>query len=711
MIDTRKACFRDLALIVALLAIYYAWPLLVPGMAFHGGDATLLTYPNRLLLREGLLNGIMPLWNPYAGLGVPALAEYQGAFLYPLNWLSCLFNPMTSSRLLAFFHILLQSIGTYALARWGCGFNRRPAMFAAVAQGVSSWNAAHIEQFMISATAAWTPLILCGWMLYLRRPGSRAALLTVSALTMAILAGHSQYWLYTIDLMALLLLVEPFRPTGQQIVKRKALKFVALAGIVLGACALSAAQLLPTLELARHSERVSDAPEYGMHASFPPDHLLYYLDPLAMPRWYEEMDPFRPVVELMPFIGRLTLALAVLALLTHLRRRLAWSLLLWAVVPLVLSFGGFLPNDGWLFRMAQAILPGWDGLRVPARLLSLTNLAVVLLAALGLQWLIERSSRLRPQLIKFIPLLACLIVMAEQWPVSWRLPLRHASKFTQPDPAASLIDNMPESDEPYRVFRLIDTVPIARFDAAAHAARLATLEPNTGVYAGVGTVRAYVEGLLPLLRTEDFLRAYWRNFYTPTPDAELLGLMNVQYIASDKPVEGSHWTVLKTLPPAEYDRRPIVLLRNERYRGRVFPLADLQQVDPTAFDGLFVSTGSSTPPAQNPRALPQIERTSATVSVLQQTMNSLDVETNTIFNGPLVFSGSAYPGWLADWGTGRVALVPLNAIHQSFSLPPDIHRAQIIFEPMSYKIGLFISLAAFTLLIGWLWLTIRAPRT
>lgn len=700
----------DCAAIVFLLALYYAWPLLMPDMVYHGGDATLLTYPNRLLLRESILQGIIPLWNPYAGMGVPALAEYQGAFLYPLNWLASLYHPMTGTRIIAFVHVIIQAFGMYFMARSGFGLGRSAATFAAVVQGVSAWNAAHVEQFMIAAAASWTPFILLGWISYLRSPSYKAFLLTVGALTTAILSGHSQYWIYTLDAMALLLIFGPSSDGAhnfKQCLRQKVLNATALMLLGIAAFGVSAAQILPTLELAKHSERVIDPAEYGMHSSFPPGHLIYYFDPLRMPRWYEETNPYLNPVEMMPFVGRITVVLGLLATILLSKRRNTWVLLVWYSVFLCISFGQYLPGDGAFFRFLQRVMPGWHGLRVPARLIYMANIALIMLAAHGLHHL---AARLKNRKVAFaVACAAVLMVVAEQYPVSMRLPLRNAAPFVPPQPTASVPSFTAEQQGVFRVFRLIDTVPIARFDPLAHAARIATLEPNAGIYGAAGTVRAYVEGLLPLLRTEDFLRAYWRNFYTATPDAELLGLMNVRFLAADKPVYGSDWRPVASLPPSEPDRRPITIFENQRYRERVYSSEDVAGLDPGTLDGNFERTGVPSAAAAIPRPL-QPGNVSRKTTVEQINVNQLAVG-QIQPSQTLLLSGSAYPGWTVLWPGGRQELEMVNAMHMRFSVPPEVKDVRLHFQPFSFRLGLFLSLISLGTIALWLGLTMRVRKS
>ena len=70
-------------LILPPLLLY--WPFLFGGKTLYWGTALLQFWPWRRFAVQELLAGRLPLWNPYAGSGVPLLADHQSAIFYPLN--------------------------------------------------------------------------------------------------------------------------------------------------------------------------------------------------------------------------------------------------------------------------------------------------------------------------------------------------------------------------------------------------------------------------------------------------------------------------------------------------------------------------------------------------------------------------------------------------------------------------------------------------
>jgi hypothetical protein len=96
----------------------------------------------------------------------------------------------------------------------------------------------------------------------------------------------------------------------------------------------------------------------------------------------------------------LTLLLALVGLLTPLyHRRVRIGLLVGAVVCGVLALGlDFLPG-GWPYKFLYDYAPGWDGVRVPARVITLTSLALALLAGAGAHRLLGELTRRRGSVV------------------------------------------------------------------------------------------------------------------------------------------------------------------------------------------------------------------------------------------------------------------------------------------------------------------------
>ncbi len=130
-------------------------------------------------------------------------------------------------------------------------------------------------------------------------------------------------------------------------------------------------------------------------------------------------DNLTSVPEKTLFPGLATLVLAILGLRAttlprHVRRRLGWGALTFAV----LSLGVQLNAISWLYpyRWLYEVLPGWQGIRVPGRLNTLTSLCLALLAAGGAHALVSSARARRGALAATATAaLATVAILAEGW--------------------------------------------------------------------------------------------------------------------------------------------------------------------------------------------------------------------------------------------------------------------------------------------------------
>jgi hypothetical protein len=155
-------------------------------------------------------------------------------------------------------------------------------------------------------------------------------------------------------------------------------------------------------------------------------------------------DGLGAIPEMTLFPGLAILGLALLgwrrgALPRRLRRGLALAVLGFAI----LSLGFELNGVSWLYpyRWLYEFLPGWQGIRVPGRLHTLTTLCLALLAGAGAQVLAARSrARWGPRAATAIVALLCLAILAEGWGFADHptVPLAPAGQRAAPQPALHL---------------------------------------------------------------------------------------------------------------------------------------------------------------------------------------------------------------------------------------------------------------------------------
>src|SRR5216683_2910672 len=476
-------------LLVASLAFYY--PLVFLGRALVDYDAFVYFYPQRVYLAQSLLAGRIPLWDPDLFLGVPFLANPQTAVLYPPSWLFLLGPVQVIYAAQLVLHAFLAATFTYLLARQAFGVLPLAAAFGGFAVG----QGGHLNQ--ISA-AAWLPAVLLAYDRFAATHRLSWLGLGALALALQLLAGHPQETYMTLIILGIFGVVRAPRRTA------RLLAWCSIGGAfmcVLGA-SLSAAQLLPTLELAPLSIR-GDGVDWrdAVAGSLPPYLAVRALLP---PYWIRV-----PYTEYLGYVGVTPLVLGLLALMFGRWRAVLFAGLI-AFIGLYLALG---ENNGWYAWVFSAV-PGFDTFRVPARWLLLWQFGVALLATLGADW-IGRGARVdlrRPRLWVGLLVLEFILIAGLTWQIEQGEPFaqrRTPLAFGAIAVAALAIGALPHLGRPVLALGMLAALSGAELWAVADASPARQAPPP-----------AFSQG-----ETVDWLRAHG-----VTNQERLLSLARPEYV-------------------------------------------------------------------------------------------------------------------------------------------------------------------------------------
>jgi hypothetical protein len=387
------------AVTFALAGLAICWPLGLTNRILAGVDAFTYFTPYWAYRAAALQAGDLPLWNPYLFTGVPFLANPQAAVLYPPHWPLNWLPPAQALVWSALTHVWLAALLMYAFARRSLKLHGPAAWLAGALFGFGGFALARIENINQLNALAWLPALLWlydetrdagGWRARVRWGSAFAAVITVQ-----LLAGHTQTTFINtvgLGLYAGWHAVSAFRSHSPTRVFPPLLPLLA----VLPALLLSAAQLLPTLELNGLGLRTGGM-AYRLAVSFSlrPRLLLQTLLP-PFGGGLAEAFGSEGYAEFMAAIGVTGLILAALGIRSLARRggvvtgphcrsrRAAIGLIVLAAAGCLLALGAYNP----LYYLLWRFVPGFDLFRAPARWLALYGVAVAGLAGVGLDaWL------------------------------------------------------------------------------------------------------------------------------------------------------------------------------------------------------------------------------------------------------------------------------------------------------------------------------------
>jgi hypothetical protein len=638
--------------------------------------------------------------------------------------------------LLALIHILLAGL----LAAWFCRVGLRTSRPAALIGGLAFMLMpkliAHLAGGHVGLVygLTWLPLAMLGTQLAVERGRWTGAWLAGLALALQT-PTHIQIPFYTGVLVcayAAWLGVSHLGNVGK--LCRALLRWGLFAlGLVVGA-GLAALWLLPLIRLLPLSSRTTFTAQDAAWYALPPPLLATILAPMdfQFPEWTM-------------YVGIVPALLALLAL-TGPRRR---PILFFAGLTIFAALYAIGPAT-FLFSLIQR-LPGFSMLRVPPRIwffgsfgvacltaygadkmgtpelakwlarhrrlvrLALACAASAAISAIGVLWIMNQS----PWRLIFalaIGGLACAIVFGQ---LSGRLNrqmsvaalagltmldlIPTARLFTMAVPVESVVNSSPALDwlaaQPglFRVYSPHQELPYAQAAARGvqSAAGLLAFQMRHSVelikQATGCTLSGYATGIPPCLTSEIDPRAY----LAARPDARLLGLLNVKYILSSRPLDDANLELVREFGPQR-------IYQNRKFLSRAFVVSAARTVPnvddvlaalPTLEPGELVLL-----PAQLPAPLighhPPQE-----VNVISRRAGYFQLATERQSPGMLIVSETWAPGWRAT-DNGR----PVGVLRADFALigiylAPGEHFIELVYDPPEWEWGWRISLASVVLTV------------
>lgn len=378
-------------------------------------DQTTQFIPWTIYSVDRLKHGQIPLWNPYAGLGQPFLANGQSAIFYPSMLLHLSFAETWSWTLSAFFRLLAAGIGVWLLARY-YGLTGIPRLLPAVAFMLCGFNVVWLNhpQMNVMPLLPWAVLLV---ELLLRRITLMRILGASAIFALQFLGGHPATSVHLLLTCGLLALGRAFIASPRISIGRWFAGAGTIAATILFGFALAAVQWLPLIEYAENSGAKvvrEDKLHHQPLIAITPSYLVGLLFPYANGYTPDGISPFelRQATHLpntnelaVGFIGTVPLVLAILAIAgifcrqpdrpgCHRAELRLWSLIGLIALLIAIRF----PLIDHIVRRIPALNVSQN-----ARLLGVTALSLSLLSGFGLLRLLALIARVRPAQPAAIP--------------------------------------------------------------------------------------------------------------------------------------------------------------------------------------------------------------------------------------------------------------------------------------------------------------------
>lgn len=677
------------ALLLAEVLLFHRYVLFYPDYVFPW-DIRYFHYPHAFFMAESLRHGQLPLWDPYTYFGRPFQANIQTGVFYPPVVLVILLSNWIGGHLFyllecgVVFHIFLAGVFAFWLLR-RLGASQPAALLGATVYQLGGFFAAHVEHMGAVSVAAWIPL---AWLAVLSlRDSLRWLPVLALALSMAVLAGLTPLTAVVFAsslLLALLLAV--YRQASWRL---PALVLIASVWALL----LAAVQLFPTAELSLASVAQYRGDWLKSGGGVP----LEALVSLVWPDHYHIFDlsrySFRWELTFMYlYCGIPGLILAVLAVLRRRHRQAG----LWAVMTLLLGIA-MLGDSTPIGRSLYFLLPPSirNGLH-PEYTLPAFILGMAMLAGLGAHHFLRKRRRLAYPLVAFAAL--DLILVSSGRPMN-RASLRQEPGVTHNSMHGSALDVQ-------RMRLLADrTFPPARIDSLDATQDWAMSAPLLELPSANGNDPMALSRAIQV-RLAFCQGERWGTYYQVSGsklDSPVLGLVNLRYLLSAKPVAPA---VLERAGFAE-----VALLRaghvyeNQGVLPRFFLVGRIRRAA-----GMQEAVGWLHSREFNPRSEAVVEGPAelpggtgaapGQVRVLEYQPRQVVLEVDSPAPAFLVTSETHYPGWRAFIDGREWPIYYTNVAFRGLAVPAGRHRVLMRFSPTLLRRSAAVSALAWLSLLG-----------
>ncbi|HID63380.1 MAG TPA: hypothetical protein EYP49_11670 [Anaerolineae bacterium] len=735
----KKADWVCIGLILALSGLFFLPAILHPDSIIYPSfapysDVTVIHWPKEFLIAETFKRyGQLPLWTPLILSGMPLASNQLAMLFYPPNLL-CLFLPVNAVLNALFVaHIFWAGAGLYLFMRRGLAASVAASFIAALTFMFGGKLLAHVAAGHASLVGAlaWLP-----WALLCTHKALAERRLLYSLFAGVILALqatlHTQILVYTAyTLLAYALFQLLSTPSqGDDPWWRKLLRgSLLLVPIPLTFLLVGAIQILPLIEMMGHSNRALSLDEASVFSLS----WLTLLVGLFLPTG-------KGGHEMVIYLGLVPLSLAPLAWRRKGDLRLLFFVGL-AIFSLLFALGSHTP----LFGLCYYLLPGFRWLRTPARAWFLLALATAVLAGYGFDalateaWSIRARRRLTVggMYVAFsclllgtglitiygqasratvglallpvaslglitltvqgklnrqgLALTTTLLLLPDLWSFDRSLLL-----FQSPEqafaPQREVVEYLASQEGLFRVYSPSYSLPqhlaarsgLQLVDGAepVHLWRYDRFMALAGGYPFPG----FSVTVPPFPPDQDLAQAHRDT----RPNLTLLGLLNARFLAAEFPMDYEGLTLLKVMGRTHvYENKRALPRAFVVGQVKVIPdeeeiLSELALFDPRELAILEEKPDWS---LDDPSLFQEAE-------VTFYAPDKIVVQADLSAPGLLVLSELWYPDWRAYDNGQEARIYRADYLLRSVYLEAGQHTVEFVYDPLSFKVGRWVSAGA-----------------
>ena len=578
----------------------------------------------------------LPLWRPDQLMGEPFIGNPLSSLLYPANILFLIFPVNFASVFFYFCHFSLAAIFTYFLAR-SFNFSKPSSFAAAIFYTFSTKMLLHTSAGHITMIAAFSyfPLVFLSLRKVLISPifswiviGSMS--LTLMYVLYPTIFYYSAifviiYWFYR--LLADWWQNKTFEP---QKTKKQFLHLILMALVTFG---LSAIVLFPQAEFGSLSTRSSLRLEDVAQP-------LWNLKRFLISLFFPYMDFANLDHESFLYLG---IVPSLLFLTGFLRLPTIKKVFLISAGVITLLFVAGLSTP--IFKLAYDFIPFLKYSRITTRLWFIVVLIVALIAAYGLEKIKRKS----------LIYLVLIVSLIESFFIGYRKIITVPNLSFKNEALYQYLDSNQDIFRVYCTSYCFNPQLISKY-------KIQTLHGETPIQGADFIEFLARAGNYQFDKFAVIFPPYqvWQKANPPQPNAYLLGLTNVKYVASTYEIKGENLLFLDKF-------QEIYLYLNKKYRPRVY-----------------------------------FENSNEQVKIKKYSPNQIVIEfAKAPVVQTLIFSENFYPGWFAYGANQKFKVEKQEQIFRKVIVPAGTSVLELKYQPESLTFGKTITIATVIALILW----------
>jgi len=709
-------------------------------------DVITQIYPWKHFTIETFKSGQIPLWNPYSFSGTPHLANYQSAVLSPFNILFFVFPFIDAWSILVLLQPFLAGLFMYLLIR-----SFKLSKFASLIPSVSFMFCGFITVWMGYGTLAYAilflPLAIFAIEKYYQTKGAMFLIILSLTLPLSFFSGHFQISLYFL-ITVFIFIIYKF------IISKNILNTLYLILYTFFGLLLSMPQLLPSIELYTQTFRSG---LFQMQEAIPWQYIVTFIAPDFLGNPVTRNDWFGHYAEWNGYIGVLPLMLAIYSLTSKKRVQ---TFFLFGIGILVLLLGFNTPILKILVDLHVPVI----STSAASRIIVIYSFLFVILSAFGFEqllfdikdkklikiafWILSfffiflllwgivtlklfipidriivvRQNLILPTMIfgiSSVVIFFTVLYLKNRKPIRFLLPLlclllifivafdmlRFAKKWQTFDPK-NLVFPSTKTTQGFiqlsgyeRVFGNLGAEALVYYN-------LPSVEGYDAVY-----IKRYGEFISFINRgdTEGIERSVVSFSKKGKYMSEAINLLGIKYVLH-KISDGHNvwafpfWSYSPGTFKLIYDDDHYQIFENKQAFPRVFLVGkyklaeDDQKILSTMFSDGFDLRNELV--LEKDPGIGQTDSEIGKATINKYTPNQIEISIDAKEKGILFLSDIYHKGWIAKVDGVNSEIYRADYIFRAVSIPKGKHKVEFVYDPLSFRIGIYGFLAGVLLIIG-----------